>query len=201
VSLSLPKLPPKLRLPATVLGLAIIVAGSIWSISGLGITWSDMRPGPLLLNLLVVQPLILAIASVTLSLSARAIGSTVGFRGGLTTVAYATLAEVLPLPGGALVRGAALMKSGATLRDATSIVTVTAVMSLALLVSLSAAALAMLGTTQAWIVVAPSLAALVISLEFVRRRAGLRLTLAMLAIRIVTAVAGAGSVYLALAAL
>ena len=139
--------------------------------------------------------------SITLGLSARVVGTQIGFRKALSTVAYANFAETLPIPGGALVRGAALMGSGASLGQATSVVTLTAILTLCLLASLSAAALAILGTSSAWLVLAVTLAGLLVSLAAIRRRAGTSLTLSVLGVRLLTAAIGAVSVYLALATL
>lgn len=201
MSFTLPKLPPALRLPATLIGAALLVGGCYWAVSRLDLDPGDLRLGPLLMNLIVVQTIILAIAATTLRISARVIGRALTFRTALNTVAYANFAEILPLPGGALVRGAALMQSGASLGHATSIVTLTAILTLALLISLSSAALILLGTPEAWVTLAVALAALIGTLAMIWRRAGARLALAVLGIRLVTAAAGATSIYLALSAL
>lgn len=201
MTLRLPHLPPRLRLPATILGAVLLVGGSAWSVVRLNLTWSEVRTAPLLANLLVVQPMLLAVASFTLGLSARVLGTRIGFRHGLNTVSYAAFAETLPLPGGAMVRGAALMGSGASLGQAAGIVTLTAVLTLALLIALSAGALALLGTSEAWAVLALALAALAVTLGLIWQRAGTVLSLSVLGIRVVTAAIGAVSIYTALAAL
>lgn len=201
MTLRLPQLPSRYRLPATLLGAALLIAGSAWSALRLDLSWSELRPLPLLALLVVVQPLLLSVAAITLGLSARVVGTQIGFRKALNTVAYANFAETLPIPGGALVRGAALMGSGASLGQATSVVTLTAILTLCLLASLSAAALAILGTSSAWLVLAVTLAGLLVSLAAIRRRAGTSLTLSVLGVRLLTAAIGAVSVYLALATL
>jgi hypothetical protein len=196
-----PTLSPALKLPATILGVALLIGGTFWSLARLDIGWSEVRLLPLVANLVLAQSALLAIAAITLRLSAKAVGTEIGFREALRFVAFATFAEILPLPGGALVRGAALMRSGASLGGATSIVTLTAILSLALLVAMSAAALIGLGTPEALPVLGLALVGLLASFAVIARRAGFALSLAILAIRLFTAAAGAVSIYLALVTL
>lgn len=198
---SLPKFTPVQRAFATAFGAALLIGGVVYSIRRLGISWSDINAVPLLINLLLVQPAIVALAAITLRLSGLAVGSDIRLGPAARAVGYATFAEILPLPGGALVRGAALMRAGANLGGAASIVTVTAFLSLALIVFVASAALWLLGTPQALPVMLAGLAGSLLFAWRIHRRAGMRLTAGIIAIRAATITAGALSVFLALGAL
>lgn len=199
--LAMPKLTRGQRAFATLFGAALLIGGVAYSISQLGIGWDDLRPGPLLVNLLLIQPAIVAFAAVTLRLSGKAIGSDIALVPATRTVGYATFAEILPLPGGAMVRGAALMRAGADLSGAASIVTVTAFLSLSLIVTVAAGALAIGGLDAAIPVVLAGLAGVAFFAWRIFRRAGAGLTAAITAIRLSTIAASGLSVHLALQAI
>ena len=195
---SLPKLTPAQRTAATILGAVILIGGVAYSVSRLNIGWADIETTPLLINLLFVQPAIVALAAITLRLSGLAVGSDIGLMPAARAVGYATFAEILPLPGGALVRGAALMRAGADLGRAARIVTVTALLSLALIVLVAASALYLLGTPQALPLIVAGLIGTLVFAWRIHRTAGLPLTAAIIAIRLGTVAASGVSVYLAL---
>ena len=198
---AIPKLSPRLRFSATLLGATMLAGGALWSLARLDLGIGQINPKPLFINLLLVQPILLAIAAITLRLSALAVGTTFAFGDALKYVSYATLAEILPLPGGALVRGAAIVKSGASLAAATSIVTVTAILSLGLLIALSASSLIALGTPEAWPILTLALIALLVTFGMIARRAGIVLALAILGIRMATTAAGVVAIFLSLASI
>lgn len=195
---SLPKLGPTQRALASTLGAAILIAGAAYSISRLDIRWSDIATTPLLMNLFFVQPAIVALAAITLRLSGLAVGAQIALMPAARAVGYATFAEILPLPGGALVRGAALVRAGADIGRAARIVTVTAFLSLALIVAVAASALTFLGTPEALPLAVAGLIATVFFGWRIHRSAGLWLTAAIVAIRLGTVAASGVSVYLAL---
>jgi hypothetical protein len=200
-SLALPKLTPAQKAVASALGAALLIGGVVYSVRRLGIGWRDVNALPLLINLLLVQPAIVALAAITLRLSGRAVGADIRLAPATRAVGYATFAEILPLPGGALIRGAALMRAGADLGGAASIVTATALLSLALIVFIASAALWLLGSPHVVPVLLAGLAGTLLFAWRILRRAGLPLTLGITAIRLATISAGAVSVLLALGAL
>ncbi|NND20305.1 MAG: hypothetical protein HKN98_17180 [Silicimonas sp.] len=201
MSFQLPKMTRRQRAIAALLGGLILVGGVVYSIDRLGISLDDVRLAPLLINLVLIQPAILALAVVTLRLSGRAVGSAPTFPAATRAVGYANFAEILPLPGGALVRGAALIQAGANLGGAASIVTTTAFLSLSLIVAIAAAALMLTGTPEALPVMLVALVGLIALSWRISRRAGAALTLAIVAIRLLTVTASAISVWLALRAI
>lgn len=92
---------------------ALFLAGLTWSLRRLDITAADLRLAPLLLNVLVLSPLSLVMASWGLQLSARVLGRHIPSRSALAVTSVGTVAEVLPIPAGVLARSAALFRSGA----------------------------------------------------------------------------------------
>jgi len=140
-----PALPPGARQLLRAGGLLLLVGGALWSWRVLDLDAAQLSPGLLVLNLVVLSPLNLLIAAITLRITARALDRDIGTAESLRVVAAANVAELLPLPGGAMVRGAALVKAGAGVVESARIVTLTAMLTLAMSVAVSAAALAVLG--------------------------------------------------------
>ena len=201
MTLSKPQMPERLRLPAILLGCIFLIGGVVWSIARLDLAFSELKPVPLLANVFIVQPAILAVAAVTLGISARVVNSRINFSASLKAVSYSSFAEILPIPGGALVRGAALMRSGADLRSTTYVITLTSILTLTLLGSLSSGALLMMGTTQAWPVLALTILATLFILVSIAKRVSIAVTAAVVGARLATAAVGALSIYFALAAI
>ncbi|MEP2737176.1 MAG: hypothetical protein ABJP34_12870 [Erythrobacter sp.] len=102
----------RFRIPILILAAIAFVIGMIWSISALGLKWSDVALAPIALLALVIAPLSVAYSAVNMQLMGKAIGTKIGFLYGAQISAFAQIAELLPIPGGAIVRTAALMKSG-----------------------------------------------------------------------------------------
>ncbi len=100
------------RVPLLAIALSAFGIGSVLAIRSSGISASDLRMLPLLALLLVLIPATIAYSAINLSLMAYATGERIGFRDGVRISALAQVAEILPLPGGAMVRTLALMKVG-----------------------------------------------------------------------------------------
>lgn len=108
----------RLRIPLLVLALAIFVGGAALSIDRLALKPSDIVLAPLVLLALGVVPAAIAYSSINMMLMGKAVGAPIGFVEGLRISVFAQVAELLPIPGGAIVRTAALMNRGAgTLRS------------------------------------------------------------------------------------
>lgn len=108
----------RLRIPLLVLALAIFVGGAALSIDRLALKASDIVLAPLVLLALGVVPAAIAYSSINMMLMGKAVGAPIGFVEGLRISVFAQVAELLPIPGGAIVRTAALMNRGAgTLRS------------------------------------------------------------------------------------
>jgi hypothetical protein len=96
------------------LAIVAVVAGCGWSLENLELRWSDVRWAPLLTIAAVVVPLSIAYSALNMMLMGHAAKVPMGFRQGVKVSVFAQLAEILPIPGGALVRGAALVRAGSS---------------------------------------------------------------------------------------
>lgn len=108
----------RLRVAMLILAFAIFVGGAALSIDRLALKPSDIVLAPLVLLALGVVPTAIAYSSINMMLMGKAVGVPIGFVEGLRISVFAQVAELLPIPGGAIVRTAALMNRGAgTLRS------------------------------------------------------------------------------------
>lgn len=136
------------RLPLLALSLIVFCAGAWWSFRSLDISPAQLRLAPLGIVALLMVPSLLY-SGLGLSLLARSAGTTIPVGRATVVGAYASLAELLPIPGGAIVRTGAVMKAGASLQRSSALVVVTAVLWIAL---------AMIGAGLSLLAAAPHLA-------------------------------------------
>lgn len=175
---------PPVRNTLALFGVLVVVAGAIWSVTNLDFKWSDLSVAMLAVNALILTPISSLIASLSFQITAKACGKIVSTRSGLIIVSSANVAELLPLPGGAFVRGAALVQVGAGVKDATRLVLLTAILTMGLVVSVSAAALSLLtGLGWLWLFAATTAGTLGVIFVLLRRvRASI--VAAMVAVRL-----------------
>ncbi|EDL47916.1 hypothetical protein [Erythrobacter sp. SD-21] len=102
------------RMPLLLAGLVLFVVGCVISIRDLGIAPQDIDGKALAILLALLAPLGLAYAATNMLVTAKAAEVEMNFGQAFRVASFAQLAEVLPLPGGAIVRTAALVKGGAT---------------------------------------------------------------------------------------
>ncbi|MBX7536185.1 flippase-like domain-containing protein [Qipengyuania sp. GH1] len=115
---SLKRYRAQLRVAMLVLAFAIFVSGAALSIDRLALKPSDLVLAPLMLLSLGIVPVAIAYSSINMMLMGKAVGAPIGFVEGMRISVFAQVAELLPIPGGAIVRTAALMNRGAgTLRS------------------------------------------------------------------------------------
>ncbi|WP_146180761.1 hypothetical protein [Thalassorhabdomicrobium marinisediminis] len=177
---------PAIRSGFGVIGLAVLAFGAAWAVASLDLTWSVISPLHLALNLLVLTPALLGVAALSLKITAGAIGRDVPNVLALQVVSAANVAELLPLPGGALVRGAALVKVGAGVGEAARVVLLTALLTLGVTLALSGMALGALSDVILYWIAAAALAAVLVVFVLLSRHAALRYLVAMVMIRLVT---------------
>jgi len=177
---------PAIRTGLGIVGLVVLAFGAAWAVASLELTWSDISLFHFALNLLVLTPALLGAAALSLKVTSRAIGHDVPNALALQVVAAANVAELLPIPGGALVRGAALVKAGARVGEATRVVLLTALLSLGLTLALSGMALGVLSDAFWFWFAATALACVLVVLLLLSRHAALRYLMAMVAIRLVS---------------
>ena len=189
------------RIPLTLFAAAFLMAGLTMSVRSLGLHLHHVAIGPALLILFVCAPLILTTASLSLQISARALGRTISFWRGLGFAALGGLAEILPVPGGAVVRGAALVRVGARVGESTWIVTLTAVLTLSMASIAAGISLIAAGLAVSYLFVVAGLTGALASSAWIARRAGLRLAVAMVAVRLAAIVIAIASVIAAFASI
>ena len=106
-----------------VAGIAVAV-GVVLSIRTLDIGWADLRLAPLLAALLLITPATILLNGAELKVMATIVARAdqrLGWRASLRATVVATAANLLPIPGGALVRIAAVRSVGVRTTSATAI--------------------------------------------------------------------------------
>lgn len=110
------------RLPILIGAAIVFVAGCVISFRELEISPGTLRYGPLLLLMFVFVPGSIAYSAINMVLMAKAAKVDINFVQGMRVSVHAQIAELLPLPGGAIVRTAALMKAGGGAMQSTRLV-------------------------------------------------------------------------------
>ena len=136
------------RGPALIGSLILFCGGAYWSFGAVDLPPSGLRSLPLFLLALSVLPSLLY-GGVAMWLLARSAGQSMPVAKGTVVSAYAYLAELLPLPGGAVVRAGALVRAGASLGRSSALVVLTAILWLALAMVMAALTLLPLSFTLA----------------------------------------------------
>ena len=172
------------RRPLTICAVVVLVGGMAVSVWALDLEWADIGWGALLLNLLLLSPLRLAVAALNLQLLALAVGRRIPYVEAFTISAIGRVAEVLPGPGGALVRGGALMRAGARIGESAAITLLTGFLTLAISLALSGAAMALAGFDAGLAILASGGLGTAVCAGLIARRAGVLLTAGILAQRL-----------------
>ena len=118
------------------LALILFVGGTMISVQSLELTWSKLRWSAIFTLLFLLVPISLIYGAVNMMVLARSAGLRLSFATSLRISSFAQLAEFLPVPGGAIVRGGFMMQHGVQAKSAFMHVVVNAL----LWVLLSAAA-------------------------------------------------------------
>lgn len=164
----------------------LFLAGLSWSLMSTNLNWNDVAPTTLLFLFFILTPAGLALAAVSLQVTARAVAQRVSFRGAFVASATSRIAEILPLPGGAIVRGIVLVRAGATLGQSTRITVVTALLTLFLALAFSSTALILISPTAGYLVLGISVLCIMGCIAPIGYRVGVTVALAMVIIRIAT---------------
>lgn len=122
---------PAVRLKMLTLAAALFVGGAWYSFRGLAISLTDLNGLPLLMLALMAIPSLLY-GGIGLVLLARSSQLSIPLSRATVIGADAYLAELLPLPGGAIVRTGALMNAGGGLKQSSALVILTAILWIAL---------------------------------------------------------------------
>ena len=165
------------RVPLLVAGAGVLLAGSVVSVRALGLSWADVDARRVAVLFLLLSPLSLVLAAVALQLSARALGRRIGLADAFAVSVAGRVAEVLPIPAGAMVRGAALVRAGAGMGESAWIVGLAAALTLAMAASLAGPPLIAAGQPVGWLALGGGLAGTAAAAIWIARRAGAALTL------------------------
>lgn len=122
----------RLQIPLLLLALVIFIGGAAVSIRELSLDLSEIHYGPLLALAIIIAPLAIIYSAVNMMLMGKAIGVPIALVSGIRISVFAQVAELLPIPGGAIVRTAALMKGGGGGLQSTGIVLAFALLWIAL---------------------------------------------------------------------
>ncbi len=115
------------RLPLLLAGAGLFAAGAWLSFRSLGLSFGELQTGPMLAQALLA-PLSLLYAGIGMHLLARSAGISMPLGKATALSSWATLAEILPLPGGAMVRAGALVAEGTGLGRSSALVLANAVL-------------------------------------------------------------------------
>lgn len=122
---------PPVRLAMLTLAAGLFAIGGWLSFNGLAISVTDLRTAPLLVLAMLTIPALLY-GGIGLILLARSSQLSIPLGKATVIGSDAYLAELLPLPGGAIVRTGALIKAGGGLKQSSALVILTAVLWIAL---------------------------------------------------------------------
>lgn len=135
------------RMPLLALAAAGFALGCALSLHDLPLSLADVRWLPLAVLLLVLAPLNIAYSAANLVLMGHAAQAQIPFGRAVMISAWAQLAELLPIPGAAIVRTGALVQAGATMRRSAEIVLLCSV----LWVTMAAAAAGLAFPAHGWL--------------------------------------------------
>jgi hypothetical protein len=116
--------PQQVRGALLVIAGVAVAVGMVWSIRTLQIGWADLRLLPLLAALLLITPATILLNGAELKVMTAIVArgdQRLAWRTALRATVVATAANLLPIPGGALVRIAAVRSVGVRTTSATAI--------------------------------------------------------------------------------
>lgn len=180
----------------------LFFVGCFISLRQLDFDFSDIRALPAALIFFVMSPLALAYGGIGLLLLSRGAGHHLSFAQAFRVNCGAQLAEILPIPGGAIVRTGALVAAGAGTGKSVALVALGAVLWVA--VAASGAVLALLSMTgdDRFAFVGLAVAVVLVATLFqLVRLAGVRVTIALGLHRVIGCLITAARVALAFAAI
>jgi hypothetical protein len=106
----------------------VFVIMLVWSFCALDLAIWKLRPLPFLLLFCILSPLSVVYGAQGIGLLARVVGKKMPFSTAFRASAVGQIAEILPLPGGAIVRTIALTRVGARPVESAVLVTATALL-------------------------------------------------------------------------
>lgn len=172
------------RWPLTLVGALLLAGGISWSIQQLALDPAQIRPEFLALVAAVLVPAGIVVAALNLQLMGRTVGTTIAFRTAIAATAYGRIAEILPIPGAAMVRGAALMHSGANLGQTTAVLVWSSLMTLSMVGICASYTIITMYPAIGWLIAAGSSAGVIVTSWWFLRHTSAANVGAMIALRI-----------------
>jgi len=172
-----------LRVPLTIAAATVFVGGAIWSFFRMDLSLSELHLSALaLLAALALASFVYG--GVGLALLAITVGTSIPLRKAIPIAVYASLAEVLPLPGGAIVRTGALVSSGARVGQSSLVVIVTAILWISIAATGAGLYLVYVGEISGLVLVIPAVLAVAGVLVWLLVKAGWKITILTLGHRL-----------------
>jgi hypothetical protein len=168
--MSLEKFAARWRKTLKVIFVLVFVIGLVVSASLFDFSWGDIAITPLVISVFVLIPVHLAISALSFQLSAKAVKQKVGFWHGVNVSALGTVAELLPIPGGAIVRSTALIRGGAAAGESAWIIALGAVLTLSLASLLGSPSLLLKGSLLGYLFVAVGIGGTLVSIYIFSKR-------------------------------
>lgn len=162
----------------------IFLVGIIWSIRDLQLRLDDIAWVPLALLAFVLVPLSLLYGGTGLQLLAKVAGLKMTASFAFRRSALAQLAEILPVPGGAIVRAGALMSVGAKPGEGTVLVLAAAFLWIAIAASGAGIAIYANGENLGWVIILSGGLVTASILTWIGNRAGWIVAMQILAHRL-----------------
>lgn len=172
------------RLPILIIAFALFLFGTVWSIHKLDLDLASIEFVPIVLVLLVLVPVGLLVSSWNLMVLARIVGTRITLYDAIAATAFGRVAEIMPVPGAALVRAGALLKSGAGVGGTLSVLAWSSIMALAMAGLLAGIAFFQHDLVAATILTGASIAGFLFSVFWVARRAPPSVLASLLLVRV-----------------
>lgn len=160
------------RGPLIAASIALFLIGTWLSVRNLGLEPSSLRLWPMVIQALLT-PLTLIYAGTAMVLLARSAKISLTLRRGTALSSWATLAEALPVPGGAMVRAGVLMSGGTSVGRSSALVLASAVLWISLATLGCGGALLAHHLPGAWLIALTGAGGSAASLAWLSRIAGL----------------------------
>ncbi len=178
------RLAKRWRVVVALAAASIFIVGVALSLRSNNFSTDAIHLRPAIILFAVLSPASLALAGLSLQLTAQAVGRRIGFRDAFVICAASRIAEMLPAPGGAVVRGGALIRAGAGLEESAWALSLTAGLTLSMVVAAGGAPLILAGNAFGYLLFAAGLAGALATSWWLYRRAGAMLVLKMAGLRI-----------------
>lgn len=170
------------RIPLYTIALVAFFMGLYVSFQHLNVDWKQLSYGYLVIVLLITQPLLIFLNSLELKLCAVASNAKMTIRDSVYISSSATIANIMPLPAGLVLRGAALIKGGGKTAMVSKVLLIAALMWIFVAITVSGAVIA--SGSLAILVMAMGLAAISLLLVYTCQLSNLKTALGFLSVRV-----------------